>query len=527
MKLLLSFFFAMVAYNCSGQRILDVTHYNFDLELSDRSDSIKGKAGISFTCLADTQRISIDLRQPTKGGNGFTVSSVILDKKSLSFTQSDDKVIFDLAGAGKNGAALIVTISYSGIPADGLIISKNMFGKRSFFADNWPNRAMQWIPCVDSPSDKAAVDFIVTAPEHYKVISNGLMIEDQLIGGGKRRTHYKEEVPLPTKIMVIGLADFATEQSGKVGPVPVSSWVYAENKKDGFKDYAIAVPILQWLKDYIGQFPYKKLAHVQSKTIYGGMENAGAIFYAENTVNGLADNEALIAHETAHQYFGDMVTEINFSHVWLSEGFASYMTQLFLESKYGADSLAKRMATDRQSIISFSRQKKLPVIDTVSQYMALLNTNSYQKGSWILHMLRRETGDSVFRQTIRDYYRTYAGKNASSADLQKMFEQSIKHPMDTFFHQWLRVPGQPDLEIRWSYNAESSLLQITVKQQQPDLFVFPLEIAIEAKDHTKQVIKFNINQPRQIFLLPYPAEPLAIHPDPNVSLLYSGTVIRK
>lgn len=510
----------------SSQKTIDVKHYGFELELTDQNDSIRGKATISFQCLADTQLISFDLRQST-GKVGFTVSTVTAADRKLDFNQSHDKININLGGLGAANKEIVISVSYSGIPADGLIISTNKFGKRTFFSDNWPNRALQWIPCVDDPSDKASVDFFVTAPEKYKVISNGLLIDDRLTGSGKRLTHYKEEVPLPTKIMVIGVADFATQESGRVGTVPVSTWVFPENKADGFKDYGIAPPILQWLKDYIGQFPYKKLAHVQSKTIFGGMENAGAIFYYENSVNGRMSDEALIAHETAHQYFGDMVTESSFPHVWLSEGFASYMTHLFLESKYGKDSLANRMDADRSKIIAFSKTHNLPVIDSVSGMMDLLNTNSYQKGSWVLHMLRHETGDSLFRQCIRDYYRTYAGKNASSSDLQKVFELALQRPLDTFFHQWLSIPGQPDVEIKWSYDTESAILQLTTRQQQKKIFSFPLEIEIEAKDHTRQLIKFNISQPRQIFLFPYASEPIAIHPDPSVSLLFSSTVIKK
>ncbi|MET0637020.1 MAG: M1 family aminopeptidase [Chitinophagaceae bacterium] len=522
----LSFLFAFVLLHIAAQsqRTIDVSSYVFDIELSDKSDSISGKATIWFTCLSDTQIVSFDLRQAARK-IGFTVSSVLSENKSLLFEQKNDRVLVDLGGSGKKNKSFHILIKYAGLPVDGLIISKNKFGKRTFFSDNWPNRAHEWIPCVDDPADKAAVEFIVTAPDHYQVVSNGIMIKQENLGGGRKKTYYKEEIPLPTKIMVIGVADFAVQQSGMVGSVPISSWVFPENKTEGFRDYGIAPPIVQWLSNYIGPFPFKKLANVQSKTIFGGMENASAIFYYENSVNGKADNESLIAHETAHQYFGDMVTETDFSQAWLSEGFATYMTHLFIGSKYGSDSLNQAMAKDRKDIIAFSRSNKLTVIDTVSKMMELLNVNSYKKGSWILHMLHRQVGDSLFQKGIREYYRTYAGKNATSKDLQQVFEKIIGKPLDTFFHQWLRLPGQPDLGLKWTYNKEAVSLQIDVKQLQVNLFVVALEIGIKTTDGKTQVIKLDLSQRDQTFRIPVTSEPTGIQVDPDVSLLFSYTLV--
>ena len=202
----------------------------------------------------------------------------------LLFTHENDKIKIKLPRKLLVDEKDTIAIEYKGIPSDGLIISKNKYGKRTFFADNWPNRAHNWIPCVDDPADKASVEFLVTAPSHYQVISNGVQIEETNLPGNKKLTHYKEDVPLPTKVMVIGAADFAVQHVGDIGCVPVSSWVYPENKEAGFFDYAIAKDILAWHINYIGSYAYKKLANVQSKTKFGGMENAGAIFYAEEKI---------------------------------------------------------------------------------------------------------------------------------------------------------------------------------------------------------------------------------------------------
>src|SRR5207249_666261 len=124
--------------------------------------------------------------------------------------------------------------------------------------------------------------------------------------------------------------------------IPVSAWVYPQDSAKGFYDYALATEILKFYANYIAPYPYKKLANVQSKTIFGGMENASAIFYAENSVNGERTSEDLLAHEIAHQWFGDMASETSFEHLWLSEGFATYFTDLYFEKKYGKEAMVTR-----------------------------------------------------------------------------------------------------------------------------------------------------------------------------------------
>ena len=134
--------------------------------------------------------------------------------------------------------------------------------------------------------------------------------------------------------MVIGVADFAVNLSGTINEcIPVYSWVYPEDRDKGFYDYAQAAEILPWFIKNVGPYAYKKLANVQSKTRFGGLENANTIFYSEHSVNGNRQSESLMVHEIAHQWFGNYATEKSFAHLWLSEGFATYMTILYMENK--------------------------------------------------------------------------------------------------------------------------------------------------------------------------------------------------
>lgn len=306
-----------------AQSKIDVLHYKFEIELSDFSDSIKGKATLQVKFNQSSDNFSLDLAAINNKGKGMLAYS-FTGVDGITGKQIVDKLEINFPAAAKKEEIKNIVIEYKGIPSDGLIISKTKYGQRSFFADNWPNRGHNWIPCVDDPADKASVEFIVTAPQHYQVVSNGIMIEETNLPDNKKLTHWKEDVPIATKVMVIGVADFAVGLAGMVDNcIPVYSWVYPQDRNKGFYDYEQAIEILSFFIKNVGPYGYKKLANVQSKTTFGGLENANTIFYAENSVTGTRKEEDLLAHEIAHQWFGNMATEKSFAHLWLSEGFAT------------------------------------------------------------------------------------------------------------------------------------------------------------------------------------------------------------
>ncbi len=502
---------------------INVLHYTFMLQLNDADNNIKGEAIVTAKFLNAATAIELDLVKKNESGKGMTVAAVKENNKPISFTQNEETL--HISTNAQPGDTVNYTITYEGIPADGLIIDKNKYGHRTFFGDNWPNRAHNWLPCIDNPLDKAAVDFIVTSPEHYQVVANGVQVEENNLPNHLKQTHWKETVDLPTKIMVIGAADFAVNYAGDVDCIPVSSWVYPENKDAGFYDYALAKDILPFFTKNVGPYAYKKLANVQSKTRFGGMENASTIFYYENSVQGDRKVEALITHEVAHQWFGNSATEASWPHIWLSEGFATYMTHLYLENKYGIDTLQKRLKDDREKIIAFAQKKYTPVVDTTitSNYFQLLNANSYQKGGWILHMLRRKLGDTIFWQSIRNYYAQYAGKNATTNDLRRTMESASGQDLQNFFKQWLYTAGHPVLATSWKYNQKKKTLTITIEQKQQSLFEFPLEINIaSASGNLLQTIA--VKDKSTTIEISLPAKPVKISLDPNINLLFEGEV---
>jgi len=520
MKLFLLLFVAVVFSNLTSAQI-DVLHYRFELELTDRNDSLHGNALITLRATEKTSQLQLDLVAVNKNGQGMTVSKISSGANELPFTQSPNKVHISLMKPLDSGSDINLRIVYAGIPADGLIISHTSHGQRSFFSDNWPDRAHNWIPCIDKPADKASVEFIVIAPDHYQVVSNGLRRSIDTLSGGRLRTHWQESVPLATKVMAVGVAKFASEKSGEVAGIPVSSWVYPEDSVNGLKEYGMAPPILEWFQSTIGPYPFRKLANVQSKTTYGGMENASAIFYNEAAISADSSFQPLLAHEIAHQWFGNMITEKDFAHVWLSEGFATYMTMLYMEHKYGADSMQTLLHRDRLKVLAFDRQHPGTVVDSTTRpYINLLNARSYEKAGWVLHMLRQQMGDSVFFPMLNRYYARYAGLNAETKDFIAVCNEIGQTNYNAFFHQWLFQQGNPELNIEIK-NRKGGAATLHIAQQQEGRFSFPISFRFWLKDGSKIERTFSITQPDQSFDLSPGSPIISVMPDPETQLLYA------
>jgi aminopeptidase N len=527
MRNFLSLFITIiVSASAFSQSAVDVVHYKFLVDLNDDNDKIFGLAVVTLTSTDNLPAVELDLvAQQEKGMKVSEVSFADKRPGKPAFTQKNNKLT--IATPVKKGDTLTLLINYSGIPADGLIISKNKYGHRTFFADNWPNRGHNWLPCHDDPADKASVEFVVTAPQHYQVVANGLQTEETNLPDNKKRTHWKEEVPVSTKVMVIGVADFAVNLSGFVNNcIPVYSWVYPEDRDKGFYDYAQAAEILPWFIKNAGPYGYKKLANVESKTIFGGLENANTIFYSESSITGNRKSEGLLTHEIAHQWFGNMATEKTFAHLWLSEGFATYMTILYMEQKYGSDTARKMRLEDREQVIGFAKQSNKSVVDHTTDYMELLNPNSYQKGGWVLHMLRRELGDSAFWKAIRSYYATYAGKTADTDDFRKIIEKISGKDMKPFFQQWLYSPGIPDLKISWKYQATDKKVAVTVEQKQAAAFRFPLTVQLSS-DRSTSDQQIQVSKAKETFYLPAKTAVTGLKADPGADLLFNSTVVNE
>lgn len=468
---------------------VDVQHYHFSLVLSDETDQIDGDALITIQFLSDTLTVLVlDLIATGDGETGMYVSQVQEDGELREYAHTGDKLEIRLGDSPTVDEEREYRVIYSGIPADGLIIGENRHGNRTFFGDNWPNRARHWLPTVDHPSDKATVEWTVTFPEHYRAVTNGVLLRREELENGYRRHYWRTDEKLATKIMVIGVAEFVVDNPTAGGRI--ESWVYPEDEEAGFDDFLNAVGIKAFFENLIARFPYEKLANVQSTTIYGGMENAGAIFYDENSITGTGSNEGLIAHEIAHQWFGNQVTETDWPHLWLSEGFATYLTHVYFEMRYGESARRQRMERDRRQIINFARNfPDRAVVDSTYQVPTeLLNANSYQKGGWVLHMLRMHVGDTHFFNGLRAFYMEYQGGNADTEDFRRVMEEVSDRNLREFFDQWLYRGGVPRIVVIWSVTDETLTIDLRqIQDGDPYVVAVPLYIHMDDEETSRHV----------------------------------------
>jgi aminopeptidase N len=431
------------------------------------------------------------------------------------------------------GDTVATRLEYSGRVRDGLIIGRNPYGQRTAFADNWPDRAHHWFPAQDHPSDKAAVNLDVEVPGGWRAIAGGVLERADTFRNGRSRWHYRLAAPVPVYNMVVGAGPLTVTRVPDSRP-PVTIWSYPEDSA-----YAVNGPfrrageILQYFTKLIGPFPYPSLAHVESSTIFGGAENAGAIFYGDRLYRSRRLEERVVAHETAHQWFGDAVTETDWHHLWLSEGFATYFAALWQGHAAGDSAFRQAMADAASSVFEIRDSAgahpnpvtERPILDSAaSDLMGLLNTNNYPKGAWVLHQLRGLVGDSAFFRGMRTFYTRYRDGNALSSDFAAAMSEAAGRDLRWYFLQALRQPGYPVLDVQWSYGAAG--LAVVIRQVQKaewGSYVLPgLELGVDGRIEPVEVT----GRETRIFLPVYARPPAVIEVDPRHKWLLKATVTR-
>ncbi len=493
--LVVLFFIAHVLLaNRKGPDYFDVLHYRFDVFLTDSSDvvTVQAVVKVTFPSLVDDQMI-LDLHKYSAlTETGMTVDHVVILQQSTHFEQSEEELVIDIPHRVKIGDTLDIALSYSGVPEDGLIISKNKYDQRTFFADHWPDRAHYWLPVVDHPAEKASCEFRVSAPKQYQVISNGDKKSEIFLENGYRQTYWAETRPIPTKVMVIGVAEFKTFQLDESGFS--TAWVYEKTGQQGASDFSEAVDILEMFKQKMNGYPFSKLDHIESTTRYKGMENAGNIFYDESAVAGKGNIGGLIAHEIGHQWFGNAVSEADWNDIWLSESFAEYFQNYFIEKRYGADSLLKSLKKDEIRIAKYEKAfpEKCIHLKRVDVPKKILSPLVYEKGARVLRMLNYRVGDDVFWEILRTYYDTYQYSNATTEDFIRIAENVSGDHLQVFFNQWLDIPGKPN--ISYTYQLKGNKMILTFIQHTDHLYRLHLDIGVINEAGEQDINSFNIDE---------------------------------
>jgi len=514
---------------------IDIINYAFEIQFTDNSDFMSGTTTIDARYLTAGQhelRLDLTNKSDELDGKGMTVEWVKEGDTALAYRHEGNELFIDMGRELLVQERISVTVRYSGVPAAGLRAGPNKYGNYSFFSDNWSSKARNWLPTVDHPYEKAMNELIVTAPAHLQVISNGVLIEESVTENGDRLTHWKNSVPIATWLYVVGVSPFAVQYVDTFDGKSIQTWVYRQDRDAGFYDFAVpSKQVLTFYSDLIGPYSYEKLANFVSAATGGGMEAASAVAYGERSVTGERSTrwQNVIIHEIAHQWFGNSVTEHEWNHVWLSEGFATYYTLLYREYANGRDDFVDGLINSRDRVFAYYEddydfqliRDELGDLDDISGAMM------YQRGAWTLHMLREMIGVDAYNAGVRNYYSEYQNKTALTGDFRRHMEEISGLDLSGFFGQWLYQGGVPVLEGSWSVD-DGQLTIVMAQIQEKYEFDLTVDFGISYKDGSYERISIGIapGQP-SVRSTPVEKEVLNIVVDPDTRVLARWTFERK
>jgi aminopeptidase N len=528
---------AGTAYATRHERLIEgwrPVKFEIELRFDDRLSSLSA-ATTTVTVLA----VKDNLRTVDLDFGEMNLDSVTIAGKPVAY-QNDNRLLVSLPVALKAGEQVAIMVKYHGRPSDGLIFSSDRDGQPSVVGDNWPDRVHNWIPCLDHPSAKASVSYTITAPADDLVVANGALVRNVSNADRTITWTYAEPAAVSPYNMIVAVAPFA---HGEVpATIPLSWYVPRSDGQFAPKGFASAADAVRIFSETVAPFPYPKLALIIGATKFGGMENSGAIVFPGTLFGNFAQAPResdhydaprevidVVAHETAHQWFGDSVTESTWADLWLSEGFATYFAGLFRERTDGAASFRSYMEQKAASYFVYEKAHRTPIHDTeTADLMALLNPNNYEKGSWVLHMLRGLLGDQAFFAGLRAYYQDHLGETATSDDLRLAMEKSSGKDLKEFFARWVFGAGHPVYDVGWRWSAgpagAKGTVNLTVTQTQADApFLTPLTVEFKIGTTSKREVVVPTGK-TSIVKFPFEARPDTVTIDPDGYLLKEATV---
>ncbi|HEY3025349.1 MAG TPA: M1 family metallopeptidase [Pyrinomonadaceae bacterium] len=534
---LLNTFLALTVAAQRRERLVDTwkpMHYNVNIFLSNQLTTIDSATTKVRAAVVKQNVNMIDL-----DFGELTIDSVNVDAVPARFERKPDRLNVQLNRPANKGDVIEITIKYHGIPKDGLILTNDRDGKPSATGDNWPDRVHHWIPCLDHPSAKATVTFTVTAPVRDLVVANGAFEGSHGNFGGTTTWSFNESRPIPPYCMVIVVTEGAKlDAPGLL--TPLSYYVPRTDRDYAMKGFSPAAPAVAFFSQLIAPYPYEKLALIVGATRFGGMENSSAIVFGSNIFEpgkaqdsmsarfGIPERiEDVVAHEIAHQWFGDSVTESTWSDLWLSEGFATYFAGLFIQRHDGEQAFQDYMRQAAKRYFAYEQAKRTPIFDRDTEDLfKLLNPNNYQKGAWVLHMLRSRLGDDAFFRGLRGYYNSHRDATATTEDLRAALEKSSGLNLREFFARWIYGTGHPRYELSWTWSNETKMLNLVLRQLQPEpAFQNFLPVEISSSSGSQQIVLKPVGKDtRQKLRMNGP--PTAINIDPANQVLKEAAVIK-
>ncbi|WP_339659542.1 M1 family aminopeptidase [uncultured Polaribacter sp.] len=446
----------------------DITYHKLEFSVDPTVASISGKVTTTFTALQNMNSVTFDLDE------NMTVSAVTENGNALTFSQNtDDELIINLQNTLNQGKSTSISITYSGNP------TSNGFGSFEVNTHNgtpilWtlsePYGALGWWPCKQDLNDKIdAIDVYITTPQQYVAVSNGLE-QSAIVTADKKTTHFKHQYPIPAYLIAIAVTNYETYShtvSNNGNPFPILNYVYPESLTSAQNSTGITVDIMNHFIDLFGNYPFEneKYGHAQFGW-GGGMEHTTVSF-----MGGFSRD--LIAHELAHQWFGNKITCGSWKDIWLNEGFATFLTGLSIEKLDGETAYKNWRSSKINSITSLQNGAVyLSDVDTTSVGRIFNSRLSYNKGAMVLHMLRKKLGDINFFQGLKNYISDpdLAYSYAKTPDLIAHLETVSNLELYEFFNDWIYNQGYPTYNLEWN-QQNSNTINITLNQTQSDASV--------------------------------------------------------
>ncbi len=487
---------AMDVFPTADQQKFDVNFYRIELDINPVSEMIYGHVDAEFKIIDSTISVlEIDFL------TSMDVTGLKLDDTVRTFSHANDLITIDVPDYAAINTVHTIAIDYSGSPSTTGFGSFNfdlLDGQNMIWTLSEPYGARSWWPCKDDPADKAdSVDIIVTVPNNLTVASNGSLksVTDM---GSERIFFWQERYPIPTYLVSLAIYPYYVWYDEYVSTandtMPIEFYTIPSHFPDLQDNYLKTRPMLEAFSGLFTEYPFinEKYGHAEFGW-GGGMEH--------QTITSLGGyGESLIAHELAHQWWGDMVTCASFHHIWLNEGFATYSEALWWESQYGQDDYHDDMAAN-----AYYGGGTIYVEDPVTVSDIFYYNLTYRKASWIPHMLRHVVGDSLFFHFLEVYATDSASRfnSITTEQFTAIAEAATGYELDTFIDQWVYGSYYPRYHVSWYQNNDSLILDIEQTQSTGTIFQMPLDLEITTADSTWLVV-INNSQASQQYAIPVP-----------------------
>jgi aminopeptidase N len=469
----------------SASNNFDVNYYRCEWKVDPAIRYIKGMVTIYYTITAATTSISLDLM------NTLNIDSVVQRKGILDKIHSNDVLQVNFSETISAGNEDSITIYYNGIPANsglGSFVQSTHSGVPIIWTLSEPYGSRDWWPCKNGLDDKAdSIDIIITHPSLYKAASNGLL-QSEVLSGENSITHWKHKYPIATYLVCLAVTNYAVFNNSvqlDSTNLLMQTFCYPESLALFKENTPLVLDALQLFHNTFGQYPFikEKYGHVQFG-LGGGQEHQTSTFIS-------SPGESLMAHEVAHQWFGNKVTCASWQDIWLNEGFATFLASMYFEQKYPANTVTTRK-NEIENITSLPGGSVW--VDDTANVGRIFNARlSYRKGSHLLYMLRWKLGDEIFFKAIQQYLIDPAVSFgfATTNDLKRNLEQISKKDLTEFFNDWFYGQGYPSYNAQWS-QVDNNYVRIKLSQapshESVNFFEMPVPLLFKSTTQQKIIV---------------------------------------